>query len=122
MVLRTVALLGVGLTMVTMRVFAAAPADWNQHYPEVKAKCIAASDLLDAKALDFTGFGDEIGYDVERIEGRFKSGAVGHMVCLFNRTTRKTVTTRNNEPISVKVLKAEAQLSRMRTRSSWPRR
>lgn len=102
MILRSVGILCAALTTMTVRVFASAPEAWNAHYAEVKAKCVAASGLLDAKALDFTGFDDEIGYDVVRIEGRHKSGDLSHMVCLFNRTTRKAVSSETTTPFPSK--------------------
>jgi hypothetical protein len=100
--MRGVAILCAALTMLTVRAAASAPAAWNQHYAEVKKKCIAASGLLDAKALDFAGFPDNVGYDAVRIEGRYKSGAVGRMICLFNRATRKAVTVETTTPFPAK--------------------
>ena len=88
--------------MLTLRAAASAPSEWNRHYADVKEKCIAASGLLDAKALDFAGFADEVGYDVVRIEGRYKSGGTVHMTCLFNRATRKAVTVETTIPFPVK--------------------
>ena len=37
------------LTIITMRAAASAPEAWNKHYAEVKAKCVAASSLLDCE-------------------------------------------------------------------------
>jgi hypothetical protein len=97
MILKSTAVLCAVLAAAIVRAVASSPAAWTSHYAEEKSKCIAASGLQDAKALDRTGFSDEIGYDAVRIEGR-ESGATVYMVCLFNRKTRKAVTAHTTSP------------------------
>jgi hypothetical protein len=37
-----------------------------------------------------------------RIEGRYKSGAASHMICLSNRATRKAITVETTIPFPAK--------------------
>src|SRR5580700_11686000 len=66
MTMRTAIVSGLALAMLGYPAAASTAGAWNQHHIQVRAACIAASDLVEAKALDYTAFDDSIGYDVER--------------------------------------------------------
>jgi|HubBroStandDraft_6_1064221.scaffolds.fasta_scaffold501839_1 hypothetical protein len=98
MTMRTAIVSGLALAMLGYPAAASTAGAWNQHHIQVRAACIAASDLVEAKALDYTAFDDSIGYDVVSLEGKFKSGGAGREVCLFSRAAQKAIVSETTVP------------------------
>jgi hypothetical protein len=72
---------------------ATAPAAWSTYAKEVRTRCAAASGLRDVTFSGFAQFGDDVGWDAVRLQGRypqpFMHGKSGTMICLFNRRDRR---------------------------------
>jgi hypothetical protein len=88
----TVALAAIALLR-PAEVRATAPAAWSAYAKEVRAKCAVASGLRDVMFSGFAQFGDDVGWDAVRLQGRysqaFMHGKSGTMICLFNRRDRR---------------------------------
>lgn len=84
------------LSMACQQSFAASPGAWEEHYVEVREKCLQASALLQAKpAGEVVDFSDEIGFSMLIVRGiyAFDQKTPGTEVCLLNRSNRSVTIT-----------------------------
>jgi len=79
------------LSMACQQSFAASPDAWEEHYTEVRQKCLQASSLLQAKlAGDVVDLPDDIGFSMLIVRGvyKFDQKTPGTEVCFLNRSNR----------------------------------
>lgn len=92
--MRRAAIAAIILGTVCRPAFAASPDAWAAHDAEVAKSCAAASGLSGTKTLPPVEFE---GHSVTRVTGKIASGRMKGtretMLCLFDKATRKAVTT-----------------------------
>ena len=74
--------------------FASSEQAWNKHDQEIKAACIKASQLKNAKTVsNVMLFDDRVGYSALLIQGQYPQvhmkNKTGQELCLWNKTTKK---------------------------------
>ncbi|PKF31053.1 hypothetical protein [Acinetobacter proteolyticus] len=81
--------------------FASSERAWNKHDQEIKAACIKASQLKNAKIVsNVMLFDDRVGYSALQIEGKYPQAhmknKIGQELCLWNKTSKKAYLTETN--------------------------
>lgn len=74
--------------------FASSEQAWNKHDQDIKAACIKATQLKNAKpASNIMLFDDRVGYSAILIQGKYHQAHMknktGQELCLWNKTTNK---------------------------------
>lgn len=78
---------------------------WNKHDQEIKAACIKASQLKNAKTVNNVMlFDDRVGYSALLIQGKYPQvhmkNKTGHELCLWNKTSKKAYVTEANMKVN----------------------
>ena len=81
--------------------FGSSEQAWNKHDQEIKAACIKASQLKNAKTVsNVMLFDDRVGYSALLIQGKYPQAHMknktGQELCLWNKTTKKAYLTEAN--------------------------
>lgn len=75
---------------------ASSPDAWEEHQQEVQQKCLAASQLNDARVAGaLVSYPDETGFDALLVSGHYPQAHMkqqpGLELCLFDRSNREAV-------------------------------
>jgi hypothetical protein len=86
---------------VTSIAFGSSEQAWSKHDQDVKAACIKASQLKDAKTVsNVMLFDDRVGYSAILIQGKYPQAhmknKIGQELCLWNKTSKKAYLTEVN--------------------------
>lgn len=86
---------------VTSVTFASSEQAWNKHDQEIKAACVKASQLKNAKPVsNVMLFDDRVGYSAILIQGKYPQAHMknktGQELCLWNKTSKKAYLTEAN--------------------------
>lgn len=81
--------------------FGSSEQAWNKHDQEIKAACIKASQLKNAKTVsNVMLFDDRVGYTALLIQGKYPQAHMknktGQELCLWNKTSKKAYVTEVN--------------------------
>ncbi|NNP70032.1 hypothetical protein [Acinetobacter sp. Ac_5812] len=81
-------------TVMSSVTFASSEQAWNKHDQEIKAACIKASQLKNAKTVsNVMLFDDRVGYSAVLIEGKYSQAHMKNKtaqeLCLWNKTSKK---------------------------------
>ncbi|USA54426.1 hypothetical protein NDN13_04320 [Acinetobacter sp. C32I] len=103
MLLKYLAILGfvASSSVMSSITFASSEQAWNKHDQEIKAACIKASQLKNAKTVsNVMLFDDRVGYSALLIEGKYPQAhmknKIGQELCLWNKTSKKAYLTETN--------------------------
>lgn len=103
---RLLTMIAGSLLFVGCQARASSPDAWEQHYQEVKARCLKVSGLRNPQPVgDIITFPDKVGYDALLVRGRYPqphmNNQVGQSLCLFNRRTREAYTSEANQLVKI---------------------
>lgn len=95
----------VASSVITSITYGSSEQAWNKHDQEIKAACIKASQLKNAKTVsNVMLFDDRVGYSALLIQGKYPQSHMknktGQELCLWNKTSKKAYLTEANMKVN----------------------